>query len=275
MENINATRRHLLRVFQSQAINEPLLQQPHLELEEGISLDDLDSNVLLQLTIPFIIGVSKNNKEELISFIRTVLKLDIDSESMVKSEEAPFSLKHAFVINTNSITDTVGYKRIFEDILEGKLTRENKIRIGSIAKFTLPSYIEWECKSFMKNMIEACLCIALLQLRSILNEEEILERKRTERTVFNIEEKEAGPQIYNVLKCGHLKPVETSRKDLLKRRITPTKTIDEYVASLQDSIKPEIEKKPGKEEMSTLKKRLKDDFSDLTMNFRGNTKNVG
>ncbi|KAM0681386.1 hypothetical protein GINT2_000588 [Glugoides intestinalis] len=277
MDNINIIRRQLLRIFHHEAVNEQIIQEPQLELEIGMTLNDLDTNMLVQLTIPFILGVSKNSKEEIINFIRTVLKLDIDAESIIKPEEIPFPVKHGFGISTTNINENVSYKLIFENILEGKLSRESKIRIGSIAKFELPPYIEWDCKSFIKSLLEACLCFALLQLRTILNEEEILESKRREKPIenFYIDDKKAGTQIYNILECGHLKPIENCRKDLLKRRITPTKTLDEYVASLQDNIKNEIDRKPGKSEFTAEKQRRKDDLSDLTRNFRGNTKNIG
>lgn len=267
---MNRIKEELARIFESKKTktDEKLDLEDELEIETGMRIVELDREDLIRLTIPFIKGITRNSKDYLIKFIRNILELKIE-ETAENIEKDPV-LKQ--LIGYKCSKSSESYRSIFDGILEGKIGRSSKIKLNETVRKLDFRYIDWEDKDFLHSMVEACLCKALLLLRSMINEDEIAKRDDNNEN-DEIEENNTKVKVVKLMDCGHLNPVELTRKDILKRRINPTKTLDEYVEWLQANTKKET--KQVSKEKTIEEQRKWDDFRDFKRNFKGNTKNIG
>lgn len=239
-----------------------------VEIVKNLEFCELSPQETIYLAIPFIKAALINSKADLLKYIGDILKI----KDLWTSNDSEIDLRSNQILNYSS-EEYFDPQRVFSDILQGKLNRSDKIHMSrTIANFQI-NYVDWEDREFLCKLTVACLYKALLLLRSLQNEEEIYNLK----DVYSDDErKQSAPQMYTFMPCGHLNPIDISRKSLLKRRFEPTLTLEDYSRSL-------LAKQTGagsglnkmKEESDIEKLRKKDEFDEFRRNFRGNTKDIG
>lgn len=253
-----------------------------LDLKEiqGLELGELIDENILFYTIPFIHAMFKNDKNELIKFIDLVIP--ILREDSHKNDESLSNLDFSnnFQVPSYETAKMAAFQMIKEttqfdalktccDIKNGILRREDKIFMNSKIKNLNIDFIDWEDQEYLKQVLEVCLYRAMISFRTLNSEDMVRSNKESNDTG-----KEVISQVFNLLPCGHLNPVQNIRKELFKRRITPNKTLDEYVDSIMEDLKEREEKVPEviKRDLKYLRKE--DNEKDVRQNFKGNTQNM-
>lgn len=286
MDNLSLLKGLLTRLFKNEKIATVGMQElqrssmesnANVECENNSSFDDLSKDDAVKLTVPFVDGVLNNDRKSLERFIETVIKLGIfetrDGDFVFPEAEVP-GLKYSTVSDAYHFDP----QRVYSDVLSEKLSRNDKIYINRRIVDFRPDYIDWEDKEFLKKMLKSCFYRAVLLIKALTNEDSI------KKVSDDISEKNRKPtQIYKLMPCGHLNPLELKRKDLLKRKFEPAQTLDEYVenllkhkskASARNSNNIDNDKN-SEENRDVQRIRQSDDFNDFRRNFRGNTRNVG
>jgi len=241
------------------------LQAPQCTPEKEVQFDELDCNDIISLTLPFIRGAVRNDKEELLEFLKGVIRVGI----FEKEDGTPcFSQDDFLVPTTRTLPYTFDLERVLAEIQAGQLGRGDKIYMNSSIRDFHTGYFEWDDKDFLRDLLKICSYKSLLQLRSVINEENVAQLHEDDQVAKPM-------QAYNLMACGHLNPVGGSgvgRKDLLKRRFNPTMTIEEYVEKLMsaDRLKRRVSK-----EKSDDHERKMDEADESMRGFRGNTRNIG
>ncbi|ELA42311.1 uncharacterized protein VICG_00711 [Vittaforma corneae ATCC 50505] len=288
MDSLSLLKRLLTKIFKNEKISmfetQELLKDDMesnmgLEIESSMLFNDLNREDAVYLTMPFISGLLNSDMHKLAKYVEGIIQLDVfetkDSGNFELSEMETPGMKYSVTSDAYCFNP----QRVYTDILSGKLARNDKIHIHNrIMNFRF-DHIDWEDKDFLKEMMKFCFYKALLLIRTLINEDSI------HKLSDNPPEENATPtQIYKLMPCGHLNPIELKRRDLLKRRLDPTQTLDEYVESLlklQSKISTRsndrsLDNDKHFEEGSEVQKlRQSEDFDDFRRNFRGNTKNIG
>lgn len=277
MDDLYEIKKILIKILQNVKITteNQIKLNKETQIDDSVNIKELSCEEMIFLTLPFIKAVCSNEKAELIKFIESILKIGIFE---IKEDNYSTDIPNMCIFNNSLKISTNIYnqnifdpRKTFNDILNDRLIRDDKILMNNKINGFKVDFIDWEDKDFLKEMLEICFYRSLLLLREILNEENMIS---SQKTLTNQEEKRT--KVFKLMPCGHLNPVELTRKDLLKNRFKPTKTLEEYANELMKELNDKKNKiQPEKKPADSENLRKKDDMNDLTINFRGNTKNKG
>lgn len=262
--------------------SEDAYQEAVQQALDSSTFNELDGDELLAFTIPFISGMNRNNSQDLLSFIHLTIGI-FDSGNQRISDDSlnpPESFYSAnlagmkIIQESNKINEFSALK-VLKDIKNGLLRREDKIFMaGKIKEFNF-QFIDWENKEVIKDLLEICLYKALLTAKSLMCEENIKQSAASrQENSSGIEEATPSTRAFTLMPCGHLNPVQNIRKDLLKRRINPNMTMDEYADSVMEEVKERDKIKPQERKKDLEYFRKGDEDKDSRKNFRGNTRNI-
>ncbi|WUR03742.1 uncharacterized protein VNE69_06063 [Vairimorpha necatrix] len=230
-------------------------------------LNDLDSRDLLDFSIPFLNGKyleTQNRKQE-------------------------------------SIEEYENYMFYIEDLKDQEKynikSRNDKIKMYKIKKSFRFDFIDWDDKEWILSLLEYLYVVSIetvnyLKLEIIFQEmrqkeeQEDFHRKinnsKKTLTYKNIERIDKIDETHNSTgdKTHNYKNIERNiinRKDMLKNRIQPKYTLDQFAEKLLKNIneRPEIEKKEEEREKDLEELRRQDEINDERHNTRGNTENIG
>jgi hypothetical protein len=281
----------LLKILSSSSLN--LIEIENLNSSKIHSdIDEISTKDLLLFTIPFVIGVYKNSKEEILKYIEIIEETRL-FEDRERNNDEFLEKAHANQNNSqkqvatdsdlnnlnsfesgflmkNLIKESPEYKfnslKVINEVKSGILNREDKIYMYNRIKEFKIDFIDWGDREYIENLLRICFYKAVIHYRSIITEQQVLKKAES------IEEAQKAPTAFTMMPCGHLNPLKDVRKELLKRRINPTMTLDEYADSLMEKMN-RIENEEKKDK-SIEELREEDDKKDIRKNFRGNTKNI-
>lgn len=166
------------------------------------------------------------------------------------------------------------------------LERKEKIFVHKVISNFNPSTIDWDDKDNLIGILKYCVGLSIQLYFGLIKEEKLV----------NIEDKNnLKTKTFVIRQCGHTgdifipdtinKMVNSElhkRSDLLKRRINPQMTLDEYAKLIMDDMKKTEEYKKAIEEIEISSEETqrekdisKDDQNDLMNGFAGKTKKQG
>lgn len=258
----------LLKVFRNERLSPKDLEllENH-ELEQGVRLEDVPTEELLGVTTSFVKAWG-GSKADIDCYVNRVLDLD------VFEQEEHYDAQSMGTLCPDSLAREAGRaayrfdpRRVYESILCHEHSRSDMVYLmGRVRSFRF-DLIDWEDRETLVEVIKYTFYRSLLRLRSIGNEERLKPCNDDHRDVPKM-------QAYVLSSCGHMNPVYDERRAMLRRRVEPTMSLDEYANMVLDDMK-QREELATKSSGSSRAKQPQEDLDEYKRNFRGNTKNVG
>jgi hypothetical protein len=253
--------------------------------ESVCEINEMDCTDILLLTIPFINGVCMNNKDELLRFNNLVIKTKIfavpdqifDYDQKLDFDTLSFeTIKNIKTPVNDYFFDPL---KVLSDIQNSNIARLDLIFMNNeIKKLTSNfNFCDWDDREYLEDLLKVCFYKSILCFRSISNEDRIKSQIKNGETDINQRgnDEYAKPKVLNILECGHLQIQGNPRKDILKRRIKPTLTMDEYFELVSKDAKDRENVKPATIDKDLKYLRKADEERDRTANFRGNVRKMG
>lgn len=265
MERLKMT---LLKVFRNEKLSPKDLEllENHV-VEQGVTLEDIPTEELLGVTISFVKAFG-GSKADVDSYASRVLDLNVfeREEYCVPSEMGIFA-PGSLAREAGRTPYNFDPRRVHESILNRAYNRSDMIYlVGKVRSFRF-DFVDWSDREFLVEIIKYTFYRSLLMLRSITNEESLEQCNGSYQETPQM-------QAYVLASCGHINPVYDERRKMLRRRIEPVMSLDDYAKTILKDMKKREELSSKNSENSRVE-HPREDMDDYKRNFRGNTKNVG
>ncbi|KAI5152584.1 hypothetical protein ENBRE01_2937 [Enteropsectra breve] len=206
----------LIQIFENKPVNS--LDAAPMLYSKNEAFSDFDVSELIRTTIPFVKGCHAFEKDPRSCLAYFTQYLD-DYFSLGRRED----------------DDTAGrtLHQIYRHICENKHMREEKMFIHKILSEFQCAAIDWADKERVLEILKYCAAKSLKTISWIDNGNSKETAKRPATSMYRVE---SDGKVTDINIRQAIKPSMDRREDLLKRRIAPTMSLDDYADLVLDEM---------------------------------------